>query len=202
MYSPIKDLSNVAAGLNIEGCRPFQNLPKGCKWYNLVVAVDEPLASFTFDDLMAVKQKEGHDLIETAAGMDRETFLHQVLTLAYHLAQDHSKFLVHVHQYEGSTALMHILREHGFCTISDGTNFYDNPTNYAKDFPEVDGILSLSQCAGLGAGAGTWILPSAYHPFDIHASVISTVTPPFVNSLEAHRDFLKELFPALLERVL
>lgn len=201
MITTVKGLKNLALGLNIEGCFPYKALEElnkrdekvkpevkpqpftKVKWYNLVVAVDAPLEDFTFEALMEKKAKHEYDLIETAAGMDRETFLRDLLTILHKVSEGHSCLLVHVHQYEGSTALVDILRKEGFLTISDKTNWHEGPVDYAKDWPQIDGLFSLSQCAGLGAAPGEWIVPTAYYPFDVKTNLVVKASPPFVNSL-------------------
>lgn len=92
-------------------------------WYNLVLAIDEPLAGLTFDDVMRVKETNDYDLIEEAVGLAKDEFVKQVIGFIEAVAANHKKLLVHVHQYEGSTTLMAILREAGYDTISDGTNY-------------------------------------------------------------------------------
>jgi HD superfamily phosphodiesterase len=172
-YLSTRRLAQVAVGLNIEGPRPTANLPRGCKWYNLVQSVDEPLKGDTFDEVMRRTREHKYDYIEQAVGINIPTFLDQLASLLGEIKARHKKVLVHVHQYRGTTILDKTLaRLSGLHVILDETNFFEGPLNYAKLYPDIDALVSLSQCAGLGTVAGQWILPTHFLRFDANHSLL------------------------------
>jgi hypothetical protein len=163
----IKDLAKIACGLNIEGYRPSNSLPKGCEWINIVQVIDEPLIGETFDDVMAIVKSKKYKYIEEAVNIDISTLLKQLTSLINNVKKVRNNILVHVHQYEGTTILHETLsRLTCVKTICDKTNFYENPINYKKDYPDIDCLISISQCAGFGHKAGTWIIPGSFMHFN------------------------------------
>lgn len=190
-YISTKNIDKIASGLNIEGCRPTETLPSGCLWYNIVQAIDEPLKGFTFDDVMKIKNDNKYNLIEQSIkSIDIDKFIDNLVGLINKIKVNHKKFLVHVHQYTDTTTLDKILHEKtGVDVILDKTNFFESPINYLESYPDIDGLLSLSQCAGLGVDAGTWILPIGFFNFDVHRNVIYLKTPKFTNSIEKYIEF-------------
>jgi len=179
-YLPLKDLPKIAVGLNIEGFRPTLNLPSNCKWYNIIQAIDEPLEGTTFDDVMAKVKSHSYSFIEQAVGIDMETYLEQVISFIQAISKHHSKVLVHVHQYTGTTKLAEVIQERTHIkTILDTTNFFETPTIYTELYPQIDALISISQCAGLGTKAGEWIIPTNFLQFDVKHNIIYT-TPKIV----------------------
>mgnify|MGYP005989012811 CR=1 FL=1 len=170
----IRNLSNLYAGLNIEGPRPMKNLPTNCGWLNIIIAIDEPLNGLTFDDVMKKVLDDNLDTIEEAVGIDIEDMLDNIIDIVEQIKSKYTNPLVHIHQYEGTTNLHErIYKATGVKSITDKTNYYEFPTNYARLYPTTDFVLSLSQCAGLGAKAGEWIVPNGFAKFDIKKNTIS-----------------------------
>lgn len=172
-----KDASNNYLGLNIEGHRPSLTMPMGCKWYNIVQAIDEPLNGLDFNAVMKSVKDNGYQYIEQAVGINIEVFLSQLTSLINNIAQEHdrAKVLVHVHQYTGTTILDRTLEEQtGIKTILDQTNFFESSIDYTKEYPDITALISISQCAGLGVPAGSWIVPTYFMEFDVRNNVIYT----------------------------
>lgn len=187
----IKDLPSIAVGLNIEGCRPCLTLPKGCIWYNVIQAIDEPLNGFTFEHVMKIVKFDKLPLIEQAINsIDIKKFINDLVRLINKIKVNHKNLLVHVHQYTGTTILDKILQEKtGVQVILDQTNFFSSPINYTEKYPDIDGLLSLSQCAGIGVRAGTWIVPTGFLDFDVIDNKIYTTVKYSENFIEKYLDF-------------
>jgi HD superfamily phosphodiesterase len=174
-YLKVEDLGQIAAGLNIEGDHPRYYLPPYCKWYNLIMAIDAPLKGDNFDDVMDRVNKNKYDLIEKAVDIDVEQFIDQLVDIINKMKKDHNNLLVHVHQYDGTTVLHKILENKtGVKCITDITNYNEYPTNYRVDYPQIDGLFSISQCAGLGADAGAWIIPDKFMYYYVNDEYITT----------------------------
>jgi uncharacterized protein len=192
------DLPKIAVGLNIEGCRPTKHLPRDCKWYNIVQAIDEPLKGDTFDMVMRRVRDNNYSLIEEAVGINIDTFIEQLCVFVRNVASHHKKVLIHIHQYTGTTKLAEILTKRtAIETILDKTNYYESPVIYSEKYPNIDALISISQCAGIresltcGAGlgirAGQWIIPDSFMKFDVHNNIIYTT--PELYSNDAHKFF-------------
>lgn len=174
-YISLKDLGNIASGLNIEGCRPVKNLPKNCKWYNIIQVIDEPLKGETFEKVMEKVKSKNHAIIEEAVGINGKQLVLQLSNLILEINKHHENLLVHVHQYTGTTILDRLLEEAtGVKCILDTTNFFDIPVSYENEYPHIDGLVSISQCAGFGYLPGTWIIPEYFMQFDIKEGIIFT----------------------------
>jgi len=171
----VTKLSDIAVGLNIEGYEPSQYLPPGCKWYNIIQVIDEPLDGITFDYVMQKVKKYNYEFIEQAIGINIDDLLNKIVTFIEKIKPYHKNLLVHVHQYTGTTMLHKAIEDRtGIKAILDVTNFYDNPIDYAKDYPDIDGLISLSQCAGFNVPAGSWIIPTSFMVFDVVHNIIYT----------------------------
>jgi hypothetical protein len=149
-FMKFTDLSKVGIiGLNIEGNRP--SFHTKADWYNLILAVDEPLQNITFDDVMNNVKRNQYQYIEEAiADFNMNTYILQITTIVQRIQQTHQykQILVHIHQYQGTTQLDQIIAEKtGIKTILDKTNFFDTPVDYSKEYPEIDCLISFSQCA-------------------------------------------------------
>lgn len=174
-YINICNLDQIAIGLNIEGYRPTLTLPKNCKWYNIVQAIDEPLKGTNFNDVMKIVKDNHYEYIEQAVDININNFICKLVNLINKISTNHKNVLVHVHQYVGTTILNKTLeKETGIKTILDTTNFYENPIDYQKVYPDIDALISISQCAGFGVKAGTWIVPTGFMDFDVVNNVILT----------------------------
>jgi HD superfamily phosphodiesterase len=113
--------------------------------------------------------------IEQAVGIDVERLLDSLVKIISYLKRVYKNILVHVHQYKGSTILADTLYAiTGVKCITDKTNFVDNPVYYVREYPTIDCLLSLSQCAGLGVPTGDWIIPTGYIPFNVEDGIIYT----------------------------
>lgn len=162
-------------GLNIEGGRPTYTLPYSCKWYNIIQVIDEPLKGNNFDDVMKIVHDNNYDLIEQAVGIDILNFIDELVQLINEISKFHKNILVHVHQYTGTTILNKILAEKtGQTVILDDTNFFESPVDYSKIYPNIDALISISQCAGLNQPAGTWIISKYFMNFDVQNNIIYT----------------------------
>lgn len=186
----INNLPDIAVGLNIEGYKPTLHLPKHCKWYNIVQVIDEPLQGTNFDDIMEIVTRCKYDYIEQAANINIENFLNQLETFVNSIAKNHKNVLIHVHQYTGTTILAKTLQERtSIKTILDETNFFDHPVHYDESYPEIDALISISQCAGFGKKAGQWIIPTSYMEFDVHKNIIYTQKIVVDNGAKEHFPF-------------
>jgi len=183
MSIKLAELPTIALGLNIEGYRPTLTLPKDCKWYNIVQAIDKPLNGITFDDIMTKQKLHHYPLIEqTVDNIDIEIWIASLVDIINEIKKHHTNLLVHIHQYTGTTILDKILHQKtGMTVILDQTNFFESPIDYQKQYPDIDGLLSLSQCAGLGVKAGQWIVPDKFYEFDVIENSIC-MTPKYVKN--------------------
>lgn len=189
-YLDLNNLSKVACGLNIEGYRPYNNLPIGCKWYNIVQVIDEPLKGDTFDEVISRVKNNNYKYIEEAVGIDIVTMLNQLSVMIEKIKSIHKKILVHVHQYEGTTILHESLELlTGVECITDKTNFYEHPVDYKITHPDIDALISISQCAGFDLPAGTWIVPTRFMDFDVANNIIYTNPITADNHIEQFVDF-------------
>lgn len=189
-YVALEDLGTIARGLNIEGCRPSYNMPHKCKWYNIVQSIDEPLKGDTFDDVMKRVHDDKYDLIESAVGIDTDNFIDNLVRIISSIKKNHTNLLVHVHQYTGTTILHKILqdRTHVRC-ILDKTNYYESPVDYRQEYPDIDGLISISQCAGLNLEAGEWIIPEYFINFDVNERIIYNIPIHVDNHIKDHVQF-------------
>lgn len=175
-------LQLIAVGLNIEGCLPARLVPEGCKWYNILQVIDEPLKGDTFDAVMKRVKDNNLKFIEEAVGIDIENLLNIYTLILNRIKERHKKVLVHVHQYQGTTELHKELNKRtGLEVILDETNFHEHPVNYREKYPDIDALVSLSQCAGFGHLPGTFIVPSSFLNFDVKNNVID-VQPKSVDN--------------------
>lgn len=189
------ELGKIAKGLNIEGYRPTLSLPEGCKWYNIIQVIDEPLKGVNFNDVMGIVYEHKHNFIEEAVGIDIEEFVNTLVDIINGIKTEHKKLLVHVHQYKGTTILDKVLHERtGVDVILDETNFFDSPIVYKDKYPDIDGLLSISQCAGLDTPAGAWIIPSGFMEFDVTHNII------FSNRI-APENGIKDYIPSTLQYI-
>jgi uncharacterized protein len=189
-YRNLIDLNNIAVGLNIEGHRPTLTLPANCKWYNIVQVIDEPLKGINFDDVMKSVNDNKYEYIEQATGIDIDIFINQLVRVINKIKINHKNILVHVHQYTGTTILDKTLHTHtGLNVILDTTNFFETPINYSEVYPNIDCLISISQCAGFGHKAGTWIIPTNFMEFDVGNNIINTTKIYAENDIERFVDF-------------
>lgn len=80
---------------------------------------------------------------------------------------------MHVHQYKGTTKLhIELQKRTGLKVILDETNFHENPVDYREKYPNIDALVSLSQCAGFGHMAGEFIVPKGFLNFDVSTNTI------------------------------
>ena len=158
-------------GLNIEGHRPTLSVPDGCKWYNAIQAIDEPMNGIDFNKIMSIVEENGYKYLEqTIEGLDIDKFVYQLVELINTIKKanpdiESKDILVHVHQYSNSTILNHTLQGYtGIKCITDKTNFFESPVDYKKEYPNIKILISLSQCASMGKKikAGTWMIADAF----------------------------------------
>ena len=189
-FLDLQDFGKIAKGLNIEGKRPSETLPPNCKWYNLVQVIDEPLKGETFEAVMAKVKDNSYPYIEQAVGIEIEPFLAQLTLLIKRIKHYHRNLLVHVHQYTGTTILAKVLEKRtGVPCILDETNFGESPINYREKYPTIDGLLSLSQCAGFDLEPGTWIVPTSYLDFDVPDRLIYADHKYALNEIKKYLSF-------------
>ncbi|CAE7946475.1 unnamed protein product, partial [Symbiodinium sp. KB8] len=169
----LQDLGFRYAGLNIEGPGPYLNMPQGCTWYNIVQVIDDPTKGHTFDAVMAKVRAEKLDFIETAVGIDIQAYIADLVAKIMELKAKHNNILLHVHQYAGTTKLAEVLEiKTGLHCITDKTNFAEHPVDYAQDYPHIDALVSISQCAGFGLAPGTVFYPDRFDVLDADLHVI------------------------------
>lgn len=186
----LMDLNKIAVGLNIEGYRPTLTLPDGCTWYNLIQVIDEPLKGNNFDDVMKIVNEKKLEYIEQAVSIDIGNFIEQLKGIINKIKHKHKNLLVHIHQYTGTTILNKTLESAtGVKTILDTTNFFETPINYKKEYPDIDGLISISQCAGFGLPAGSWIIPTGFMEFDVKKNTIYTKTREVDDHISKYVDF-------------
>jgi hypothetical protein len=176
MSCDLLNLTNIARGLNIEGYRPCKNMPVGCKWFNVIQVIDEPLEGINFDDIMKIVNENKYSYIEQSIGLDINKFINQLVDLICDIAKDHKNVLVHIHQFEKTTILHKTLQEKikNVKFITDKTHYYEYPVDYKIDYPNIDALISISQCAGFGLKAGSWIVPTSFMDFDVKNNIIYT----------------------------
>jgi hypothetical protein len=196
-YLKFTDFSKLAIGLNIEGCRPTLNIPKNCDWYNVILAVDEPMAGITFDDVMKKVKDNNYEYIEQAIDFfDVENYIEQMVTIIERIKNNNNykNILIHVHQYTGTTILdKTIEKKTNIKTILDTTNFFSSPTDYNKDYPDIDCLVSISQCASVTTNckAGTIIVPDYFMDYDVAKNVVYTNKKTVSNNIDKYMDGIK-----------
>ncbi len=174
-YLAFKDFPKIAVGLNIEGYHPARTLPQFADWFNIILAVDEPLNGITFDDVMQSVKENKYQYIEQAIpGFDLETYIDRMVLLINRIKKDYNNVLIHVHQYTGTTILDKILQERtGVYTILDVTNFHELPVNYKERYPKLDCLISISQCAALDSKAGDLIIANSWYDYNVKKGELS-----------------------------
>lgn len=174
-HTTINNLYKIACGVNIEGCRPTIFLPEYCKWFNIIQVIDTPLTGNNFNCVMDEKYYLNCNTIEEAAGIDVKMFVKNIISLVNNIKKDYPKLLIHIHQDKNTTFLHIILSKILNMTIlMDDDNYYCNPIDYGKLYPDIDALLSISQCAGLGKPTGCYVVPNGFMEFDIHNNIIFT----------------------------
>ena len=60
-------------------------------------------------------------------------------------------------------------------TILDTTNFFETPTDYSKNHPDIDCLISISQCASVNMDcrAGTLIIADNFLDWDVVKNTIN-----------------------------
>ena len=194
-YINIYDLKHLGYCLNIEGCRPVQNLPKKCKWFNLVYPIDYPMLGETFDGIMKIVKENKYQYLEQAHRRctDIDKFINKLVILINFIKKDYPNLLVHVHQYEGSTILHQTLEERtGVKCILDKTNYHEHPIDYKKEYPYIDALFSLSQCANLENDFESseleinFTIPNHYMDFDVRENIIYTQPIYAINHIQKY----------------
>lgn len=192
-FYKLQDLGKLAAGLNIEGFRPTLNLPPACKWFNIVQVIDEPLHGINFDDIMKKVNDNKYEYIECSIGIDMEVFINQLTKLITDIAKDYKQVLVHVHQFEQTTILHKTLESKidnpKIKFITDKTHYYEHPVIYKDTYPNIDALISISQCAGFGLKAGTWIVPENFLEYDVTNNIIFTNKTTVENNIKPYVSF-------------
>jgi uncharacterized protein len=181
-YTSLTDLGSLAKGVNIHGCRPYQFLPEGCKWYNIVQVMYDELVPENIPE-----EETEDDMIERSAGIDIDQLLEQLTAIIKNIKKDHDKLLVHVHQYPGTTILHELLKQRtGVKCILDEGDFVQHPTNYRDEYPEIDGLISLEICVGIGCSPGNWIVPKYYLPFSSRHRIIYNEPQYAINHIKKY----------------
>lgn len=210
----IQDLSEIAVGLNIEGCYPATRLPQICKWYNIIQVIDEPLKGETFEKVIKTKEENSYECIEEAVGIDINKLLKMFIDFIKSIAdKTQGDILVHIHQLKGSTMigeklenmlrntyteLMNRLKiiydELDNCTdaLFDGTSYNVKKIDYSKEYPTIKSMISLSQCAGFGVKPETWIIPNSFMDFDVKTNTIDKTNQMFCQN--SAYDIMNELY--------
>ena len=175
-YILTKDLPKLAVGLNIEGYHPTEYINKETTdWINIIQSIDLPLENDTFDMVMKRVRENNYDYIEQAVGIDIDDFIDKLTKMVLNIKKRYKNPLIHVHQYVGTTVLDKTLfKTTGVFAITDKTNFFETPVNYIEKYPDVDCVISISQCAGLGVKNGTWIIPTGFMNYDVVNNFIET----------------------------
>jgi len=184
-------IGDIAIGLNIEGSRPSKNLPNKCDWFNLILAVDQPLIGDTFDRVMERVKDNNHEYIEQAiANFDVNKYIDDLVKVINSIKlKKYKNMLIHVHQYSGTTTLDRTIEDiTGIRTITDNTNYYDEPVNYKDQHPQIDCLISLSQCASLSdhCKAGAFIVPKMFMEYDVKHKIVYTNSEVAMNNIVEH----------------
>lgn len=191
-YDSINKQSDATYCLNIEGCRPYSNLPINADWFNLIIAVDSPFLGDTFDVIMDKVKKNNFELIEKSIeNFSVEKYICDLVNVINQIqnSNNYKNILIHVHQYENTTVLDKILEQKtGIKTILDKTNFYENPIVYSEMFPNIDCLISLSQCASLNQNilAGDFIVPQNFYYFDVKNNYVDLTPISHDNKIEKY----------------
>src|SRR4029078_3680381 len=104
-------------------------------------------------------------------GFDVDNYIEQMQTVITRIKEnnDYKNMLVHVHQYTGTTKLAETIQERtNVKTILDTTNFFETPVDYATTYPDIDCLISISQCASMSleCKAGTLLVADRFMEFD------------------------------------
>lgn len=171
----VKKIGDIALGLNIEGCRPINFLPGYCKWFNIIQVIDTPLTGNFLMDIIEELHFFNYSTVEETAGIDIIVFMNNIVKLVKNIKKDYPNLLVHVHQKKENTKL-NILLSNLLQTkiIMDDINFYLTPMDYEKFYPNIDAVLSISQCSGFNLSTGCYIVPDSFMEFDTHDNIIYT----------------------------
>ena len=189
-YTTIKNLHEIACGVNIEGCRPKIFLSDDCKWFNIIQVIDTPLTGNKFDFIMEEMYYLNCNTIEEAANIDIKIYIKNIISLVNNIKKDYPKLLIHIHQDKNATKLNYILSKVlNETIIMDDKNFFCNPIDYEKIYPDIDALLSISQCSGLGKPTGCYIIPNGFMEFDIHNNIIFTEKKHMELNIEKYIDF-------------
>lgn len=192
-YYNLLDLHKIAVGLNIEGNRPTEHLPNDCKWYNIIQVIDEPLKGVNFDDIMKRVNDNKYEYIEQAIDLNMYNFFNQLTQLINDITNDHKNILVHIHQFENTTILHKTLdkkiNRENVKFISDKTHYFEHPVIYKNEYPNIDALISISQCAGFGLNAGSWIIPTGFMEFDVKNNIIYSDIRHITNYIKPYVKF-------------
>ena len=171
----VKKIGDIALGLNIEGCRPINFLSEYCKWFNIIQVIDTPLTGNFLMDIIEELHFFNYSTVEETAGIDIVVFMNNIVKLVKNIKKDYPNLLVHVHQKKENTKL-NILLSNLLQTkiIMDDINFYLTPVDYEKFYPDIDAVLSISQCSGFNLSTGCYIVPDSFMEFDTHDNIIYT----------------------------
>ena len=195
---PVKDLYQIAGGLNIEGGYPGLYLNRdnpggGTIWANILLVLDRPLIDkILFEDLDRRMRENNYPLLENTIDEinEHQMFAIYLMLILYYKENgrrllgkgEHESLniLIHIHQDVTSQNLIKILQDllntippSGDATINFKTDQYT--FIYSKhDYKGVDILISLSQCAGLDPklNPGDMIIPNLFIPYHIEESKV------------------------------
>lgn len=198
----VKNLHQIAGGLNIEGGFPYYDLIKNSNqdkiWANIIAVLDRPLIDqILFEELDQLMKKNSYKLLEnTINDLNEHQFLSvYFMVIGYYLENgrhllkkkknDILDITIHIHQDKNAQHLINIIKQH----ISDLFDYFDidkqlNKIEFRTDDPiyiatkhsyqQTDILLSFSQCAGLEPtfNPGTILIADQFIPLDIENKII------------------------------
>lgn len=157
-----------------------------------------PDSAITFDDVLRRRDQIYRTtgafpaLLEQTVGLDTCALVEQLALFIAIVVREggHRSPLVHLHQYRAWTKLDVFIKEYWRVTkgfedmavasitfITDGTNFFEHPVDYAREYGDNDAIIAIGQIAGFGRQyVGTWVIPTELAVFDAETC---TVQLPF-----------------------
>lgn len=171
----IQPSSFKLVGLNIEGGLPAQKLGKTnfcdrCKWVNLVLVLDHPLAgNHSFEEVLNLQRENSYPILESMfLEINENKQLALYLLLVRYYANLCQNVGVHIHQFPNNARFfVDFLKAHS--GVDNVTYFYDTPTwtHTNCDYTNLDCLISLGQCAGIDTqiSVGTFLAPTMFVPF-------------------------------------
>ena len=189
----VDHIYQFADALNIEAGFPYKDLisvnPNGI-WVNAVIVLDRPIIdNILFDDVLKKVEVNNFELLENAIDdlNEKYMFAHFLLIAVYYIElMPKSHIVIHFHQdiffkkiislFDGmlKNILQQINIEYDMVHLEYKMDTPIYPTTTEKYKPDIDVVLSFSQCAGLNPKylAGDILVPDTFISFEIDSHTI------------------------------